>query len=256
MDKFEITCETFTTRRHNERIVALHFQPHFLLRTANLQDRDKALAFLERVSADQSIRALVVVGSPDAKGRQEFMDFFRQFGTSGMDPALVHRMYNVISQLVLRLAEMNKFVVYINSGRVLASFLNIGLACDYRILAEDALIQNPCVDVGLIAKGGGAYFIPKLIGRAKTYEIMLSKKDVSAHEARELGLVNEVVPFANLESAAFERAEEFSQKPLSSVAALKALLNFSYQDLQRYLEHENEVLLRSFSLGNIFGKAG
>jgi len=255
MGSYEITCETFTTSRHNETIVALRFQPHFLLRTANLKDRDKALTFLERVSADQSIRALVVAGSPDAKGRQDFVDFFRQFGASGMDPTLVHRMYNVISQLVLRLAEINKFVVYINSGRVLASFLNIGLACDYRILAEDALIQNPCVDVGLIAKGGGAYFIPKLIGRAKTYEIMLSKNDLSAHEARELGLVNEVVPFADLERAAFERAEAFAQRPLSSVAALKALLNFSYQDLQAYLEYENEVLMHSFSLDNIFEMA-
>lgn len=252
MGKFEIACETFTTSRHNETIVVLRFQPHFLLRTANLIDRDKALAFLERVSADKSIRALVVAGSPHSKGRQEFMDFFRQFRASGMDPALVHRMYNVISQLVLRLAEMNKFVVYINSGNVLASFLNIGLACDYRILAEDSLIQNPCVDVGLIAKGGGAYFIPKLIGRPKTYELMLSKKDVSAHEARELGLVNEVVPFTDLEATAFKRAEEFSGRPLSSVGALKALLNFSYQDLQAYLEYENEVLIRSFSMGNIF----
>ena len=78
MDPYDITCGAFRAARQ-ENIAVLRFCRHFLLRTANLGDRDRALDFLDTLSADDTIKVLLVVGAPDAKGREEFIDFFRNF---------------------------------------------------------------------------------------------------------------------------------------------------------------------------------
>ena len=249
MKNINVTSETFDGYRHDDYAV-LQLKRHFLLRTSNLRLRDMALDFLKRVAEDRSIKLLVLIGAPDAKGRAEFKEFFKNFYAQGMDLTLIHRMYNVISQLVLELATFNKFVMYVNSGNVLASFLNIGLACDYRMLADNSVIQNPCVEMGLVAKGGGAYFLPKIIGTTRTYEIMMTEQDMSAHEAKEMGLIHEVVPTDSLETTTFKKAAEFAAKSISSLSAIKKLINYSYQDLREYLEYENDVLINIFRLND------
>ena len=250
-----ITSETFSGYRH-ENFAVLQLKRHFLLRTTNLQLRDMALDFLDRISEDRSAKLLVLIGASDAKGREEFNEFFRNFYAKGMDLTLIHRMYNVISQLVLKLASLDKFVIYVNSGNVLASFLNIGLACDYRMLADNALVQNPCIEMGLVAKGGGAYFLPKILGTTRTYEILLSEADLDAFKAKELGLVHELLPAAATNEQAFARAAEFAAKPASSLSAIKKLINYSYKDLREYLDYENDILINIIRLNELTGHWG
>ena len=237
-----VSEESFTGYE-KENIAVLQFHRDFLLRTENLSGRDQVLDFLDRVSASRSIKLLIIAGAPDAKGREEFNEFFDRFYAKGMDLTLIHRMNNVISQLVLKLAQLKKFIIYMNSNKIVATFLNVGLACDYRIIADNAVIQNPCVDMGIVSKGGGAYFMPKLIGRGKTIEVMLSDRDITAQEAKDLGLINDIVPYENLEAFTFTKAKEFAQKPMSSLLAVKQLLNFSIRGLKDYLDYENELII-------------
>ena len=237
-----LKCETFSGYTRDS-IAFLQLHKHFLLRTENLNARDQVLDFLDRVSASSSIKILIFAGSPNAKGRDEFFAFFKKFYDRGMDITLIHRMFNFIDQLVLKLTELEKFTIYINSGNVLASFLNIGLACDLRILSDNAVIQNPGIELGLAAKGGGAYFLPRLIGTDRTWDVMLSDKDITAFEAVELGLIHEVATLEGLEETALNRAKKYAQKPGSSLSIVKQLMFFSNRDLQQYLEYEDKLLI-------------
>jgi enoyl-CoA hydratase/carnithine racemase len=122
-------------------------------------------------------------------------------------------------------------------------FLNISLACDYRIVADNTVIQNPCLEYGLVPKGGGAFFLSKIIGAAGAYRVMLSEDDISASEALKLGLVDEVVAFSELRDAAFKVAEDFARKPARSLRCCKRLLNYSLRELREYLEFETDELI-------------
>ncbi len=153
-------------------------------------------------------------------------------------------MYYAVDQFILKIVEMDKIVVHADSGKVIPIFLNVSLACDYRIVANNTVFQNPCLQLGLVPKGGGAFFLSKMLGLSKASELMLSEREVTAEEALRLGLVNEVVPFEKLEEATLKIAREFARKPSSTLLGVKRLLNYSIKDLADYLELENRVLLR------------
>ncbi len=150
-------------------------------------------------------------------------------------------MLNAVDQFILKLREINQLVIHTDSGKVIPMFLNVILACDYRIVAVNTVFQNPCLRYGLAPKGG-AYFLYKFVGFSKAYEILLSEKDITANEALRLGLVDKVVPLSELQGEALKIAENFALKPTSSVRCIKRLLNFHLKDLEEYLAYESREI--------------
>ncbi len=241
-DEFDIAYETFQATLLKD-IAVLRLNRDFLLRTTNLENRDRVLDYLDRIGRSRAIRVLIITGSPVSKGRDEYIDFFKRARAGGADMIGIHRLYNVINQLVIKIVRLEKFVIYVNSGFVIAPYLNMGLACDFRLLADNAVIQNPSIELGMAPKGGGGYFLPRMVGRRRAYDIMLSTRDISAGEALEMGLVDETVPLQALDAAALNRAREYAAKPGHVLTGVKKLINFNYKDLPDYMEHENDVLL-------------
>lgn len=85
----------------------------------------------------------------------------------------LERMYNAISQFILKLVSLNKMVVHADSGNVILLFMNIGLACDYRIVADDTVFENPNFELGVVPKGGSTFFLSKLLGANTAAKILL-----------------------------------------------------------------------------------
>jgi enoyl-CoA hydratase/carnithine racemase len=161
----------------------------------------------------------------------------------------VHRLHNVFTQIILRIVELNKIVVHANSGKVISLFLNFSLACDYRIVADNTVFQNPYFKLGLVPIGGGAFFLSRRLGRSKALEILLSDADITADEAMKLGIVDKVVPRQELEKAAVDTARNFAQKPARSLAGLKKLINYSMIDLKDYMAIEYKELIKVLDIG-------
>ena len=153
-------------------------------------------------------------------------------------------MYNAVDQFILKIVELNKIVVHADGGRVISMFLNVSLACDYRIVADNTVFQNPCLEFGLVPKGGGAFFLSRMLGLKKASETLLSAEEITAQEAMRLGIVDKVVPLGELEEAALKVAQSFAQKPATTLSGVKRLLNYSMKDLQGYLDLENQELIK------------
>lgn len=239
----DMECNTFSAEKI-EDIALLRFNDNFLLRATDLSVRDRVLDYLDMIERSDLINVVVVIGSPEKKGCDEYFDFYRYVSNSKLGIDAIQRMYNVINQVILKLVRLNKFVVHGNSGEIISSFFNISLACDYRIIADNSNFLNPCLELGLLPKGGGAFFLPKIIGMTKAYEMLLSETAISADEALALGIVNQVVPTSELEASALEKARYFSRLPETSLAGIKHLLNYSLKELEDYLEFENRVLIK------------
>jgi enoyl-CoA hydratase/carnithine racemase len=131
-----------------------------------------------------------------------------------------------------------------DGGNVLPLFLNISLACDYRIVADNTVFQNPCLEYGLVPKGGGAFFLSKILGASGALRLMLSEEDITAGEALKLGLVDEIVAVNELRNVALKVAEDFARKPSRSLRCSKRLLNYSFKELREYLEFETDELTK------------
>ena len=231
-------------------ILLLSFEENLMQQAARLDAKTAFLGYLDRVSESDSLKVVVILSSPHKPGREEYIEFFNEVIKSKSDIGVVHRMFNALDQCILKIQEMNQIVIHTNSGKVLPLFLNASLACDYRIVADNTILQNPCLEFGLIPKGGGAFFLSRILGVSRAYKIMLSEEDITAHEAMKLGLVDEVVPFDELRDAAFKTAEQFARKPARSLRCCKRLLNYSLKDLREYLEFETQ------ELANLIGPFG
>jgi len=235
----------FYTGEIIDNILLLNLKDKIMFRATNLKAKSVILDYLDQVSRTDSIKVVLIVSYPKKSGREEYFEFFNQVANAVIDFNAVYKLFHAVDDIILKLKEINQIVIHVESGNVLPLFLNISLACDYRIAADNTVFQNPCLEYGLVPKGGGAFFLSKILGVSRAYKIMLSEEDLGAGEALKLGLVDEVVPLAELNDTAIKVAGRFARKPVSSLRCCKRLLNYSYKDLREYLEFETDELKKS-----------
>ncbi len=238
-------------------VLVLNFKDNFMFRATSLETKSTILDYLDQLSRTDAIKVLLLVSSPKKAGKEEYSKFYNQVIQSVLDINAVHKLFHAVDDLILKIKEINQIVIHADSGNVLPLFLNISLACDYRIVADNTVFQNPCLEYGLVPKGGGAFFLSKILGTGGAYRIMLSEEDITAGEALKLGLVDEIAVFNELQDAAFKVAEDFARKPSRSLKCCKRLLNFSFKDLREYLEFETDELTKMIGpSGNGLAKSG
>jgi enoyl-CoA hydratase/carnithine racemase len=144
---------------------------------------------------------------------------------------------------IMRGLELWKpFVAAIN-GMALGGGLELALACDIRIVAENARLGTPEVTLGLIPGWGGTQRLPRAIPWCKAAELLLTGKLIDAQEAYRIGLVNQVVPQAEVLSKAKEWAEAIGKAaPLAVRAAKEAMLRGSAMTIEEGLRLENALV--------------
>jgi 2-(1,2-epoxy-1,2-dihydrophenyl)acetyl-CoA isomerase len=125
------------------------------------------------------------------------------------------------------------------NGVAAGAGLSLALACDLRYAAESARMVIAFIRIGLVPDAGLFYFLPRLIGPAKTLELAWTGDPISAQEARELGMLNKVVPDAEVLSETQTLAARLAQAPVKSVGLIKRAVNQAHElPLERVLELE------------------
>lgn len=130
------------------------------------------------------------------------------------------------------------------NGPALGAGCDFALACDLRVIEEDAYMREQFVNIGLIPGDGGGWLLPRLVGEAKAKEYILTGKDITPDAAEEMGLVVEVVEPDTAVDAAQELAEALRDKPAPAMQRGKHLINGtqSYEEYgQAAIEAQWEV---------------
>ena len=144
---------------------------------------------------------------------------------------------------ILRGLDLWKPLIAAVNGYALGGGLEIALACDLRIAAENATFGLPEVNLGFIPGWGGTQRLPRLIPPAKAAEMLFTGKPIDAQEAYRIGLVNKVVPLAQLMTAANEMAEMVCRPaPLAVRAAKQAMMQGLDLSLENGLELEKTLM--------------
>lgn len=201
---------------------------------------------LGRVAQDESVRLVVITGAGRAfcaGGDLALIGKGRATGrTESLEPLLRSGM-----QAVLKMRTMSQPVIAAVNGAAAGAGMNIALAADIRIAAEEASFGQNFAKVGLFPDFGGTYFLPRLVGPAKAAELFYTGDMIDAKTALRLGIVNQVVPVSQLEGEVKTLAQKIMQgPPLAIYAVKKALFGRESKKLAEALEHEVQEQVRCY----------
>lgn len=208
--------------------------------------REDLLAALREADAHAECRAVVLTGAGQAfcaGGDVEAMAVLQREGSI----EAFRRLLDAGAAVVTQIAAMPKPVIAAVNGVAAGAGCNLALACDYRIAAEGAKLGETFVRIGLHPDWGGTWLLPRLVGRSRAMEILLTGRLVEAPEALVLGMVDRLVAAADLMATCTAFARELAEAPPIAVAGIKrALAESDRNTLVAQLELEAENQARAF----------
>lgn len=215
------------------------------MNTMDLEFFDRLEKLLPKLAKDRKIRAIVFT----AEGEENFsagMDL-KQMAKIGRN---ITRLQDILDQrlrVLNTIEKLRKPVVATLFGYCLGGGLEIPLSCHFRLAAEKgAKIGLPEMDLGTVPAWGGSARLTRCVGRLNAIDMILRAKKISGPEAYRIGLVNEVVPNAELKERALELAKELSDLPMLAVSEmLRCIVEHGDQPLQEGLYQERQAVLKT-----------
>lgn len=148
----------------------------------------------------------------------------------------IHKRYNPIIKAIRNLP---KPVVCRLNGVAAGAGCSFALACDIVVASENAKLIEVFVNIGLVLDSGSSYFLPRLVGSAKAFELSTMGTRVSGREAEHMGLVNKCVTEAELDDAVKVYTDYYANAPTKAIGLMKKMLNKSQNaTLKEMLEYE------------------
>jgi 2-(1,2-epoxy-1,2-dihydrophenyl)acetyl-CoA isomerase len=139
----------------------------------------------------------------------------------------------------LLLHRMGKPTIAMVRGAAVGMGLSLALACDFRVASDTAFFMTGFSRIGMCGDFGGSYFMTKLIGPSRTMELFMLNERVAAGEAAKLGLVNRLVPDAELEARTLEFARQLASGPAVAQRYIKENVHAALdQTFEQYLDVE------------------
>jgi 2-(1,2-epoxy-1,2-dihydrophenyl)acetyl-CoA isomerase len=216
-----------------------------VLNAINPQMIDELHEVLGRVKEEAEVRAVVITGAgrgfcsgADLKSRQRVKP-----SEAGPDAAKANteRLKRTYNPIVLAIRSIEKPFIAAVNGVAAGAGCNLALACDIVLASAEARFGNVFVRIGLIPDCGGHFLLPRLVGFHKAAELMFTGDLIGAQEAERLGLINRVVPAAELPQQTRELAERLARGPTRAIGLCKRTLNIALTaDLATALEAEAE----------------
>jgi 2-(1,2-epoxy-1,2-dihydrophenyl)acetyl-CoA isomerase len=203
-----------------QRVATLELNRPHAMNAIDLDMRRELLAALDRVARDANIGALVIAGAgtgfcsgSDLKAAAANPD------TSVRRTArtLQHDFQPILETIV----RLDKPVIAAVNGAAVGVGMSLVLACDLVVMAQDAFLLAPFVNLGLIPDGAAAWFLVQRIGYARAFEVLAESKKLSAEKCLELGIANRVVAPAELREQALKWADSLSARAPLALALTK-----------------------------------
>jgi len=225
--------------QEKEQVATITLNRPELRNALNRSLLDELRTALKDADADTDIRLLVITGA----GKDAF--------SAGADvseisdkinrPEEARELIRSVQSIMTLIERIQKPVIARINGFCLGCGLELALACDLRISSDNSIFGLPEVNLSLIPGGGGTQRLPRLVGKTKAMEMLMTGEHIDAAEAVRLKLVNKAVPVDKLDSAVTELIKKLlAQNPLT-LGILKNAVNRGIEmDLKSGLQYEAE----------------
>ena len=202
----------------------------------------EALAAVARATADEAVRCIVVTGAGRAFSSGEDLGALAKTYEAGAVPPLGETLVRRYNPLIRALRAAPKPVVAALNGVAAGAGASIALACDFRLASEKAKLVLAFIKVGLVPDSGAVWFLTKMVGTAKAWQLAATGDPLSASDALTLGLVDRVWPADSFQEEARSFAVALAEGPTHAYALTKRLMAAAAEgSLREQLELEVEA---------------
>jgi 2-(1,2-epoxy-1,2-dihydrophenyl)acetyl-CoA isomerase len=201
----------------------------------NLEMIEAAQAAFKQARRDSQVRCVLLSGNGNVFSAGQDITEVKK----AEDTSFRYHLLHTYNPLVLQIRQLEKPVMAAINGAVSGAALGIALACDLRIAADTARFVVGFLGIGLGPDSAVSLFLPALIGLGRATEYTFSNAPIFADQALALGLVNRVVPAAELSQRAFEWASLLALGPVHAFGLSKRAFNKAVLgNLEQVLDYE------------------
>jgi len=211
-----------------------------ILNPLSSQTFQEVSSALKEIGGDPEIRAVILKGEGNgfsAGGDIKEIESFPAGDVSDFQDFMI-----VVKKTVLDLHSLEKPVIAAVNGVAYGAGFSLALACDVILASDKARFCQVFVHVGLAPDAGSTYFLPRLIGTARTFPLIFLGEPIPAQEAQAMGLISRVVPGEKLEEEAAALAKKLAQGPTRAMGLAKRLVYSGLgKSLSDQLDDESNV---------------
>jgi enoyl-CoA hydratase len=208
----------------------------------NQPTRDEILHALDTLQTSSGSRVLVVTGAGDKAfiAGADIGEFEGRTPLTQRESMKGRRFFDAVE-------EFPKPVIAMINGFCLGGGMEFALGCDLRIASDTAKFGQPEINLGIIPGGGGTQRLTRLVGEGKSMELILTGDLIDAAEAKNIGVVNDVVPAAELRTRVFALAARIAEKsPIALRMAKEAVKTAARMNLREGLDRETDLFALTF----------
>ena len=193
---------------------------------------------LEKAKTDES-RVVIITGAGRAFCAGGDLNAMKnKTGMFAGDEKELKKIYqDGIQQIPLLIETIEKPIIAMINGAAVGAGCDLACMCDLRFMSDSAIMKDSFINLALVSGDGGAFFLHRLIGYAKTMELLLSGRKVESKEALQIGLVNKVVAIGELKNETYSFAKKLSRLPFKALKMNKLGIKDAYtSNLKDHLE--------------------
>ena len=209
----------------------------------NIQTRREGAQLLEELREDETVGVVVITGGGDKAfiAGADIAEFASRTALTQRDVMTGRSLFTAID-------TFPKPVIAMINGYCLGGGCELALACDLRVASDTASFAQPEINLGIIPGGGGTQRLTRLLGEGRAMEMILTGDMIDAQTAYNFGLVNLVIPVADLETKTMELAARIAEKsPVALRLAKEAIKIASRSNLDEGLRREVDLFALCFS---------
>lgn len=198
-----------------------------------------------RKASSDNARAVVLTGSGRAFcSGGDLREMKAMWESEGRIEAFLEAPLGALHELIKLIRETPiPFIAAVN-GVCAGAGVNLALACDIVIAAEDALFREAFVRIGLSPDCGGTFFLPRAVGEKLAAELLMTGDSITAQRALQIGMINSISGTDELSTDAAKMAGKLASGPTGAIGRIKRLLNATFSNdlaAQLALEHECQI---------------
>lgn len=225
----------------NEGILTLTLNRPDCLNAFNDEMSFELQKALKEAEKDKAVRCIILTGAgrgfcagQDLRSRSVSVE-----NGNGAQPHLGESIRKRYSPIVSKIRNMEKPVIAMVNGVAAGAGASIAFACDMRIATNSAKFIQAFVKVGLIPDSGACWLLPRLAGFGRAFELALTGDAITAEQAHQWGLVNQVISEEALQETTQQLALKLAQGPTKAIGLIKRAMNKAMTvDFDEYLEYE------------------
>ena len=213
------------------------------LNALNIPTRREILRAFEQLKTDDEVRVVIITGA----GPKSFIAGADINEFAGMT-AIKQRDVMKSGRAFDSVEDFPKPVIAMINGFALGGGCELAMSCDIRVASSNAKLGQPEIKLGIIPGGGGTQRLTRLVGEGKAMELILTGDMISADEAKQLGLVNQVFAPDELEAKTLELANKIAElSPIALAMAKASVKNAARMNLREGLDSEIDLFALCFS---------